>query len=178
MSKRKLNDKELFESFDNNKDGAFDKNEWEEIMKILEPFLQEHGMYAISANGKGERSQTEILWKINEDTPEVPSPLVVGNNVFFIKNGGLVTVINRTTGDVVYKNRIGKSGTFLSSPMLAGNRIYACSFNGTVSVLSADDYSIQAQNKLKEKIGASPVAVDDVLYIRTDKHLYAFQNMK
>jgi hypothetical protein len=60
--------------------------------------------------------------------------------------------------------------------MLAGNRIYTCSFNGTVTVLSADDFSVLAHNKLKEKIGASPVAVDDILYIRTAKHLYAFRD--
>jgi outer membrane protein assembly factor BamB len=60
--------------------------------------------------------------------------------------------------------------------MLAGNRIYVCSYNGTVTVLSADDFSVLANNKLKERIGASPVAVDDVLYIRTDKHLYAFRD--
>ena len=40
---------------------------------------------------------------------------------------------------------------------------------------SAEDFSILAHNKLKERIGASPVAVDDVLYMRTDKHLYAFR---
>jgi hypothetical protein len=46
-----------------------------------------------------------------------------------------------------------------------------------VTVLSADDFSVLAHNKLKEKIAASPVAVGDVLYIRTDKHLYAFQEI-
>jgi hypothetical protein len=60
--------------------------------------------------------------------------------------------------------------------MLAGNRIYTCAHNGSVTVLSADDFSILAKNKLKEKIGASPVAVNNVLYLRTDKHLYAFRD--
>jgi hypothetical protein len=60
--------------------------------------------------------------------------------------------------------------------MLAGNRIYTCSYNGTVTVLSAGDFSVMAHNILKEKIGASPVAVDDVLYVRTDRHLYAFRD--
>jgi len=59
--------------------------------------------------------------------------------------------------------------------MLAGNRIYTCSYNGTITVLSGDDFGVLAHNKLREKIGASPVAVDDVLYVRTDKHLYAFR---
>ena len=44
-----------------------------------------------------------------------------------------------------------------------------------MTVLSADDFSVLAHNKLREKIAASPVAVDDVLYVRTDKHLYAFR---
>jgi outer membrane protein assembly factor BamB len=88
-----------------------------------------------------------------------------------------MTVINRESGEVIHKERIGASGTYLSSPLLAGNRVYICSHNGTVTVLSADDYSVLAHNKLREKIGASPVAVDDVLYIRTEKHLYAFREI-
>jgi outer membrane protein assembly factor BamB len=93
----------------------------------------------------------------------------------FIKNGGIMTVINQETGIVVHKDRIGAAGSYLSSPLLAGNRIYTCSNNGTVTVLSADDYSILAHNRLREKIGSSPVAVDDILYVRTDKYLYAFR---
>jgi hypothetical protein len=54
--------------------------------------------------------------------------------------------------------------------------IYTASYNGNVAVLSADDYSVIAINKLKEKIGASPVVIDNVLYIRTNKHLLAFRN--
>ncbi len=118
---------------------------------------------------------TDIKWKVNEDTPETPSPLIVNENVLFIKSGGIMTVINQKTGELVHKDRVGAAGAYLSSPMLAGNRIYTCSYNGTVTVLSADDYSILAHNKLRGKIGASPVAVDDVLYVRTDKQLYAFR---
>jgi len=145
------------------------------MWESMKSYMEEHGMISVSLEGEGKRPITEINWKVNEDTPETPSPLVVHDNVFFIKNGGIVTVINRKTGDVVYKNRIGAPGGYVSSPLLAGNRIYTCSYSGIVSVLSAVEYKLLAQIKLKEKIGASPVAVDDVLYIRTDKHLYAFR---
>jgi len=101
---------------------------------------------------------------------------VVGDYVFFIKSGGIITVVNRETGEVFKKGRIGATGTYISSPMLAGNRVYTCSYNGTVTVLSAKDFSVLAHNKLMEEIGASPLAVDDVLYVRTDKHLYAFRD--
>lgn len=161
--------------FDWNEDGSFEENEWNAMWEWAFSNFGIHGMLALPLDGSGERPVTDIKWKVNKDTPEVPSPLIVNENVLFITNGGIMTVINQETGEVVHKDRIGAAGSYLSSPMLAGNRIYMCSYNGTVTVLSADDFSILAQNKFKERIGASPVAVDDVLYIRTNKHLYAFR---
>lgn len=166
----------FYDYWDRNKDGAFDAGEWNAFLKFAEPYMENHGMMAIPVSGSNERQYAEVLWKIIEDTPETPSPLVVGVYVFFIKSGGIITVVNRKSGDLFKKGRIGAAGSYLSSPMLAGNRIYTCSYNGTVTVLSADDFSVIAHNKLKEKIGASPAAVDDVLYVRTDKHLFAFRD--
>jgi outer membrane protein assembly factor BamB len=167
--------KNLFDKFDTNEDRALVETEWNSMMEFLASNYEEHGMIAISLKGSGKRPLSDIKWKVNKDTPETPSPLIVGENVLFIRNGGILTVIHRESGEVVYHERIGAAGGYLASPMLAGNRVYLCSYNGTVTVLSADNFNVLAQNKLREKIGASPVAVDDVLYIRTDKNLYAFR---
>ncbi len=161
--------------FDVNKDKVMEEQEWNAMLDFLASYFKEHGMQAVSLEGSGERPVTDIRWKINKDTPETPSPLVVGKNVMFIKNGGIMTIIDRASGKVVLHERIGAAGGYFASPMLAGNRVYLCSFNGTVTVLSGDDFHILARNRLREKIGASPVAVDNVLYIRTNKHLYAFR---
>lgn len=166
----------VFGLTDGNGDGSIDKTEWDGMWKFLEAYMIEHGMMAVSLEGSGDRPADDILWKVNEDSPETPSPLLVNDHVFFIKNGGIVTIIDRKSGEIVLHERLSAPGAYVSSPMLAGNHVYTCSFNGTVSVLSAEDYTVLAQNKLKERIGASPVAVDDVLYVRTDKHLYAFRN--
>jgi outer membrane protein assembly factor BamB len=165
----------FFPRYDEDGDGAYEESEWNALQEWMQSTVGNHGMLAVSLNGTGERPVTDIKWKVNEDTPETPSPLIVNENVLFIKSGGIMTVINQKTGEVVHKDRVGAAGAYLSSPMLAGNRIYTCSYNGTVTVFSADDYSVLARNKLKGKIGASPVAVDDVLYVRTDKYLYAFR---
>jgi outer membrane protein assembly factor BamB len=165
----------FFTYFDSNRDQAIEESEWDNMQVFVAPYMEDHGMLALSPDGNGERPFMDIKWKVNEDTPETPSPLVVNDHVVFIKDGGIITVIDRESGKVVHKDRIGAAGGYLSSPMLAGNKIYTCSYNGVVSILSAEDFSVLAQTKLKEKIGASPVAVDDVLYLRTDKHLYAFR---
>jgi outer membrane protein assembly factor BamB len=173
-SKRAVNNESFFSRFDEDGDGAYVESEWNAMWESEQSDNVDHGMLAVSLKGAGERPLTDIMWKVNEDTPETPSPLIVNENVLFIMSGGFMTVMNQKTGELVHKDRVGAAGAYLSSPMLAGNRIYTCSYNGTISVLSADDFSVIACNKLKEKIGASPVAVDDVLYIKTDKHLYAF----
>jgi len=170
-----LKDDVFFSYFDPNRDQAIEESEWDNMLVFAAPYIEDHGMLALPIDGSGERTFTEIKWKVNEDTPETPSPLVVRDHVVFLKDGGILTVLNKESGEVVHKDRIGAAGGYLSSPMLAGNKIYACSYNGIVSVLSSEDFSVLASNKLKEKIGASPVAVDDVLYLRTDKHLYAFR---
>jgi outer membrane protein assembly factor BamB len=170
-----LNDDRFFNFWDKNKDRAIDSAEWAPSIEFVKQYYN-HGMLALPVTGKGELSASDLMWKVSDNTPETPSPLVVGDNVFFIKNGGIMTVINRVTGEVVKNGRVGAAGAYLSSPMLAGNRVYTCSYNGTVTVLSADDFSVLANNKLKERIGASPVSVDDVLYVRTDRHLYAFRD--
>lgn len=173
---RRLNDDFVFSVVDENRDNAFDQAEWDRMLDIMAPYMGDHGMLAISLKGAGERPASDVIWKVQEDTPETPSPLLVDENVFFIKNGGIITVIHRETGEVVKKGRVGAAGAYISSPMLAANRIYTCSYNGTVTVLSAEDFSVLANNKLGEKIGASPVVVDDVLYVRTSGHLYAFRD--
>jgi outer membrane protein assembly factor BamB len=170
-----LKDDSFFLFFDGNGDGAIDADEWEGMLAFCEPFRKSHGMMAFNTMGTGRLPDTNVIWRVTEDTPEIPSPLLLEDHLFFIKNGGIVTVIDRTSGEVVKKERIGAPGTYIASPLLAGNRIYVCAHNGKVTVLSADDYTVLSQNMLKEKIGASPLAVDDVLYIRTDKHLYAFR---
>lgn len=174
----KMNDERLFNGFDTNSDQAYDSAEWTSIVEYIKPYLRDHGMIALPLDRLGELSDSALCWMVTDHTPETPSPLVSSESVFFIKNGGIITVVNKETGEVKIQERLGAPGAYIASPMLADNRIYSCSFNGTVIVFSADDFSILAQNKLKEKIGASPVAVDDVLYIRTDKHMYAFRNEK
>ena len=171
-----LNREWVFSGSDKNRDGSLEESEWDNLWEMAFKIFGDHGMLALPIEGTGERPVTDIIWKIADDTPETPSPLVINKNVLFIKSGGIMTVIDQDSGEVVHKKRIGAAGSYLSSPMLAGNRIYTCSYIGTVTVISAEDFSILAHNKLKEKIGASPVVVDDILYIRTDKHLYAFRD--
>jgi len=83
-----LNDDRVYQQLDGNKDLALDSMEWAAFLQMLIPYLEPHGMLALPVTGSGELSASDIIWKVSDNTPETPSPLVVGDNVFFIKNGG------------------------------------------------------------------------------------------
>ena len=59
----------------------------------------------------------------------------------------------------------------------ANGKIYFTSQQGKVAVVAAgESIEVLARNEFKEPIFATPAIVDGVIYLRTDKHLFAFGN--
>jgi outer membrane protein assembly factor BamB len=76
---------------------------------------------------------------------------------------------------VIYRERVNTTGSYFASPVAVGGRVYIASRNGIVTVIDAGDkLKILAKNNLGELITATPAVVDNKLYLRTDKALYAF----
>ena len=75
-----------------------------------------------------------------------------------------------------YQDRLGVRGGYAASPVSAAGRIYLASQSGTIVVIDAgsDSLRVLATNPLGETITATPALVDDVIYVRTAEHLYAF----
>ena len=89
----------------------------------------------------------------------------------------MVTCLKAATGEPNYEQeRLGSPGTYYSSLVAANGIIYACSVNGVVTAFRAGDkFEVLGTNDLKERISATPAIADNTLYLRTDKHLYAFK---
>lgn len=113
----------------------------------------------------------EIVWQNNKNAPKMSSPVLHGDLLFYVDDGGIVSCVDVKTGEALYRERLG--GKFSSSPILADGKLYFCSREGVVSVVeAAKQFKILAQNKLDGQIMASPAAFDGTLFIRTDKALY------
>lgn len=113
----------------------------------------------------------EIAWQNNKNAPKMSSPVVSGELLFCVDDGGIVSCVEAKTGELVYRERLG--GKFSSSPILADGKLYFCSREGIVSVVQAGrQFKVLAQNTLDGQIMASPAASDGTLFIRTDKALY------
>lgn len=113
----------------------------------------------------------EIVWHSYKNGPNIPSPLLVGDDLCYINDGGIFSSVDARTGTEHYRERVG--GKFTSSPLLADGRIYVCSREGVTTVLKpGKKFEVLAQNKFDEGIYSSPAALDGALFIRTEKALY------
>jgi len=163
----------IWDWFDVDKDNFLDKLELERYLNFF--IAIDHGILAIKPGGKGDISTSHLLWRETENVAEVPSPLFYKDRIYIIKNGGFFSCVNALTGSLIYITRVKGTGPYFASPVAANNRIYVASHNGKVAVFSAgDEVKVLSYNNLGENILATPAIVDNKLYLRTDKHLYAF----
>lgn len=170
-----INLKNFFGFFDSNHNGLVNNAEWNGALAYVEWCYTEHGLVAIKPNGEGDITLNSLLWKEVKGVPEIPSPLYHKGRVYMIKNGGMVSCLDATTGSLIYREKLGSAGAYISSPVLAGNRIYIASRRGILTVFeTGDNLNILAQSDLNEKIMATPAIVDNKLYIRTADALFAF----
>lgn len=141
-----------------------------------------NGAFALKSGGSGDVTASHVLWKKTKGTPWIPSALVYRGQYVMVKDGGIVTAYDAKTGQEIYQERAVAAGRYYASPVAANGYIYFASLDdGAVTVLKAgsDKPEVAAKNpKLGQRVAATPAIAGDVLFIRTDKYIYAFAEGK
>jgi outer membrane protein assembly factor BamB len=134
---------------------------------------------AISLDATGDVTGTDkVLWKYEKGTPYVPSPLLLGDRLYFTQlNNALLTSLDVKTGKpVLDRERLPGLGELYASPVAASGRIYLTDRDGTTLVLKAGDrLDVLATNRLGDPVDASPVVVGKQLFLRGQKYLYCIE---
>jgi outer membrane protein assembly factor BamB len=163
-----------FRTVDRNRDGKLDESEWDAFRNRVSTMATDHGLLAIRVKD----NKPEVIWRENTSIPEVPSPLLYKGRLFLVRNGGVATCLDATTGKLIYRARIGAPGAYYASPIAAGGRVYLASSEGIVTVISADSDQLQvlSRNEVGEAMVATPAISGQAVYIRTLQNLYSFQD--
>ena len=126
--------------------------------------------------GPKASSTPEVLWRYKRGVPRMPSPLLVGDAIYLFSDKGIATCLDRHTGEVHWTGRLG--GSFSSSPIFADGKIYIGNREGEMFVIKpGDELDILNENEFDEAVMASPAAVDNALYVRTDKAMYRIEKI-
>lgn len=164
----------LSRTTDKDHDGVITKEEWDAVMAFAA--ANEDMVMAVRPGGSGDITQTHVVWKAKRGISEIPSPIFYRDRLYFVRDGGMVTSYEPATGKIILdRRRLGVLGQYCASPIAADGKIYAASETGAVIVFRAGDkLDVLARNELGESILATPAIADHKLYVRTDKHLWAF----
>jgi len=128
-------------------------------------------LWAIRIDGSGDVTESHVAWTVKRGIPTKPSPILVDEKIFVIDDGGVGSCFDALTGDIIWQERI--SGNFSASPLLANGNMYLCSHEGNITVFEfGAKYQPLATNELDGQIMASPIALEDCLFIRTETSLY------
>jgi outer membrane protein assembly factor BamB len=129
------------------------------------------------ADAKGDISTTNaIAWSLDHDTPYVPSPLLYDGVIYILKsNSGLLSAYDAKTGTPLYQlHRLDGVPNVFASPVGAAGRVYVPGREGTTIVLRhGPSFEVLAKNALDDGFDASPALVDDEIYLRGYRFLYA-----
>ncbi|HVL14097.1 MAG TPA: PQQ-binding-like beta-propeller repeat protein, partial [Gemmata sp.] len=123
-------------------------------------------------------SDGKVNWRHEGGTPYVPSPVLVGDKLYFTeRNDATLTILDVKTGKpVVDKERLPSVRSFYASPITTAGRVYLTDQSGVTLVLKAgDEVDVLAANRLDDKIDASPVAVGKQLILRGHSSLYCIE---
>ncbi|MEM0983910.1 MAG: PQQ-binding-like beta-propeller repeat protein, partial [Planctomycetota bacterium] len=118
-----------------------------------------------------------ILWEHDRATPYVPSPALLGDDIYFLRsNSGVLSSINIDTGKPNYQGqRLDDVRNVYSSIGIAAGHLFICGREGGTAIVKAgDNFELVRINRLDEGINASPVFVGGDLLIRTRSTLYCF----
>ncbi|MCH2375878.1 MAG: PQQ-like beta-propeller repeat protein [Planctomycetes bacterium] len=131
-------------------------------------------LYAIRPTGSGEIGRTHVEWALKKGAPHVPSPLLVGDELFLINDRGIAICLDAKTGVEHWKERIG--GNHFASPIYAGGRIYCFSEEGKTTIFAASkQFSLEAENQIDGGLMASPAVAGSSLFLRSETQLYRIE---
>jgi outer membrane protein assembly factor BamB len=131
-------------------------------------------LWAIRVDGAGDVTESHVAWKYEKQVPEISSPIVVGDEIYFTSSLGVLTCLDATTGRQLYQHRLGEN--FAASPIAADNKLYFISQECTTTIVRPGrDYHEIARNQLFGQTMASPAIAGSALLLRADRTLYRLE---
>jgi outer membrane protein assembly factor BamB len=163
----------LLRVFDRDRNGIISEAEWMQAMSGFAA-LSQPTLAAIRAGATKDARESHVAWEIHRGIPETPSLLYCRGRLHLMRDGGLLTCLEASTGKELFRERIGAPGQYVASPIVAGDKIVVASVPGVVTVIQvANELKVLARNNFREEIYATPAVVENRIYLRTTAHLYA-----
>ncbi len=163
-----------FFRMDLNQDKLLDAAEWAKYSRVFD--LAQNAAMSVNPRGTGDLT-AGIEWTYRRSLPTVPSSVVYQGALYMVKDSGIVTSLDATTGEPIQQGRAAGPGNYYASLVAGDGKVYLCSERGVVTVLAVADRSweILASHDFGERIMATPVIDQGEFFLRTDAALRCYR---
>lgn len=128
-------------------------------------------LLAVKPDGKGDVTATHVVWRAGRGVPLTPSPIVVGTEIYFVSDNGILSCLDAKTGSLHWQERLG--GNFSASPLYADGRLYWPNEDGVTTVIApGKEFRKLASNAVDGMAYASLAVSGRSIYLRSSTHLY------
>jgi outer membrane protein assembly factor BamB len=131
-------------------------------------------LWAIKADGQGDVTDSNIVWKLKTRVGKYASPILVDGLLYTASDESFITCLEAKTGQTVGTERVG--GKYAASPVYGDGHLYFFSQEGTALLVKpGKTLEVLATNTLSAGCMASPAVDGKSLFVRTKTHLYRIQ---
>ncbi len=127
----------------------------------------------IRPDGRGNVTDTHVVWHTTKGCSYVPSPIVGGGGKYFlvVSDNGIASCFEADTGKRHWLKRIGPH--YRPSLVEADGLVHFLSDKGVTTIIRpGEKFDVVAENTLGEDCYASPAISAGRIYIRAAKNLY------
>lgn len=136
-------------------------------------FVPSQGLTVLEPVAAGQ--PLKQVWRSGQLRPGTSSPVVVGDKLFSLNDGGVLSCGEAATGTRLWQLRL--KGPFSASPIAAGNHLYCISEKGVAQVIDiskpeglvVSEFDLGATNVL-----GTPSIAQGALFLRSENRLWKF----
>lgn len=124
--------------------------------------------------GRDENKNEYVKWSLPRGGSYIHTMLLYGNHLYNVNWNGTVMCLDPSTGNEIFKAKLGSSKSFIASPVASDGKIYIVDEEGTVYILQdGDRFMLLAEIPLNDNCLTAPAITEGMIFFRTQKYLIA-----
>lgn len=134
-------------------------------------------VHGIRLGGKGDVTSTHRVWSRQDLGVFVPTPAEYQGRVYLLRHRGEVVCLDPASGKTLWAEALPRgAASYYASPLVAGGVLYAAREDGAVfAARVGDKFELLGENRMGERVVASPAPARNLLLIRGDSQLFGLQ---
>jgi len=135
------------------------------------------GLMALRPDAAGDATQSGLVWKSEDNIPDITSPVGNGEFVFTVSTMGTLACAETGTGKLVWQHEL--EFEVQASPVLAANQVLVLGTQGElVAVEAGREFKSNGKMKLADSFFASPAFGAGRMFLRGATNLWCLEGVK